>query len=378
MTDRHNLIKPPNFPAGYFVNPISGIIYYRARIKGRAQKFSTGKKTIKEARSYVENRLLEILSDNPNKARREKKGILNISVQQAWDDLMAERVPQKEPATITKNLVSWNSMREFWQSKTVNQINPKTIKAFENWYLENHPTRVFFNTHKDLTMLLNFCFREGYISKPPKISDLDIIIKARTQHKKVGRVYTEKEIIGLLEATSAVARDPETCLKARIGILMGARAGLRKKEALAIEWSNVDLKNHKMKVWSFKNKKWREVPLADELILAIADLKATQKKGKYLFPMASDPTRFLSSQLFDKLWYKAQELSNLKDWDVPLAARFHDLRHTFATKTAVDNWPVVVSCQMLDMSIDEYEKTYTHTTSKDASIYVSRSFGASK
>lgn len=378
MSARQNLIKPPNFPSGYFVNPVSGIIYYRARIKGKAEKFSTGKKTIKEARSFVEGKLLDILSDNPEKAKRQKRGVLNIPVETAWNDLMKEREPQKDPATITKNRVSWNNMSAFWETKTVNQINAKTIKAFENWYLENHPTRIFFNTHKDLTMLFNYCFREGYISKPPKISDLDLIIKARTQHKEVGRVYTEKEITGLIEATETVSQYQELKLKARIGILMGARAGLRKKEALAIEWANVDFKLQKMKVWSFKNKKWREVPLADELIEALKELKAIQDKSKFVFPMASDPTRFLSSQLFDKLWYKCQEISKLKDWDVPLAARFHDLRHTFATKTAVDNWPVVVACRMLDMSITEYEKTYTHTTSKDASIYMSKSFGASK
>lgn len=55
-------------------------------------------------------------------------------------------------------------------------------------------------------------------------------------------------------------------------------------------------------------------------------------------------------------------------------ARIHDIRHTFATQTARDNWPTAVACTVLDMSAKEYMKTYVHINDKDMAGWLTGSF----
>lgn len=365
-----NLIHPKDWPEGYYLQPVSEIIYYRARIKGRAVKFSTTKKTLREAKKEVEKKLLDLLSENPNRDRREKLGIKNHLICDIWNDCVQERAPQKEKSTLVKYDVAWRiGIAPFWGKLTVSEINPNKLKQFENWYLKTHPTRVFFNTGKCLTMLFNYCVRHGYIATAPKLSDVDEIIRTRTKKKAVGRVYTDAEISGILNNCK---------FRTLIGVLFGRYCGMRKKEVLSLPWTLIDFKKWSAEVWSFKNKKWRTVPIPKIMHAQLLQWRSLNKSSKWVFPSPIDQDSYLTPQRFDDDWTEAKRLASISDWNVKYAARFHDLRHTFATQTAIDNWPPLIACEVLDMSLSEYERTYAHIRADDVRLYMNKSFGASK
>ena len=239
------------------------------------------------------------------------------------------------------------------------------VRKYENWYLKHHGKRVFFNTGKYLTMLFNYCGRKGYIKIVPTLSDLDEIIRTRSQKRDVGRVYSDAEIKGILENAK-----PRTAL----GVMFGRYMGLRKKEFLSLKWESVDLKKWVARIWSFKNKQWRDIPIPR---IMHAPLKAARQEDlttPFVFPSPTLPDKYISLQRFDDDWTDAKRKAGISNWNVKFAARCHDLRHTFATQTARDNWPPLIACEMLDMSLEEYQKTYAHISTEDVRIWMKKSF----
>lgn len=352
-----DLVKIEKHPY-YFENPISKKIIYRKSVNGTPVKISTGVTSISEAKKIVDLKLIELFAANPAQAKREKKGIKTPLVKDVWQELMDERSPQRHKHTVDGYWKEWNhGFGDFFKSKTVAHINDGLIRSFENWYLANKGERTFFNTHKYLTMLLRYCEQKGYIKPPrPTVNDLDEVIRTKTKKEDVGRVYTDDEVTGILKNSLSYC---ETA------IYFGRYLGMRKMEILTMEWRLINFKDKTMKVWSMKNKKWREVPLPEWLVDNLKDWKEVCGSDKWLFPAAETEGAHISSQVFDKAWKRAQKHAGISNWNVKNAARFHDLRHTFATQTAIDGWPILLACEMLDMSVEEYQKTYAHVGSFD-------------
>ena len=203
----------------YYSNEQSGKIYYRKRHHGQMVSIATGLTSIKAAKKFVEDRLIDIFSSNPKAEKRKKQGISNPLIKDLWSDLMDEKSAGSEKSTMDGYRSSWvYGLEPFWGNKTVQEINPTSITKWENWYLKTHPERVFFNTGKHFQMLLNFLKKQGLVHEAYGFRDLDEIIVKKTRRKKVGRVYTENEIKALLD--NAVNE------RTRLGILIYRYSGL--------------------------------------------------------------------------------------------------------------------------------------------------------
>jgi integrase len=348
----------------------SGLITFRKRINGIQHTISTGSKSIKEAKQKVDQKLIDLFSANPSQERRKRQGITNPLISAIWVDLMGEKHPVAELSTRQNYHASWKySIEPFWGNLTVMDVNPTNIKKWEAWYLKTLGNRTFFNSRKHFVMLLRYMKRQNMITSEYPVSNLDEVIIKKTKKKVVGRIYTDKEIDALLlHATS---------FKIGVAIMIYRNMGLRKDELLRAEKANWDMKAGIATVWSQKNKKWRQVPIPDFVLLPLKAL-IDETDSKYLYPMKSDSERYMSSQLFDKEWTRTKELAEIKDWDQPDAARIHDLRHTLAHQTKIDNWNPLIACEMLDMSLKIYQKIYGRVSVADIQSEMGKSFGGSK
>jgi integrase len=353
----------------YYINPLTSLITYRRQQDGVMIVIHTGQETIKAAKRFVEDELKRRRGLSKGQIEREMKGISNPSIPRAWDECLGEREAFVEKSTYIKYGVAWRiGIMPFWGKLYATDVNLNTIKKYEQWYLKNHPTRVFFNTRKCLVMLFNYMAKHGIIDKSLPVSDLDVQIRAKTKAKKVGRVYTNKEIKAILEHSDE---------RTRLGVLIGRFMGMRKMEILTLTWRLLHLegKSPYAEVWSMKNKDWRNVPIPDQVM---SELRAWQKKwgrrSEYVFFAPRDPSTHMSSQVFDKRWTAAKVAAGIKGATVQNAARVHDLRHTFASHTARDGWPTALASYCLDMSIHEYERTYVHVDNADVFKLMKRSF----
>ena len=110
-------------------------------------------------------------------------------------------------------------------------------------------------------------------------------------------------------------------------VFFDLNTGMRMDEVLSLEWPHVDLFRKTVMVMRSKNGDKRTIPLnqrAFELLKAKA--KVRDIRSKYVF--ASEAGTKIDSGNLRRGFYNALERAEITDF------RFHDLRHTFATRLA--------------------------------------------
>lgn len=343
---------------GYYVNCLSGKITFR---KG-SLKIPTGKVTIMEAKRYVEEFEKMRAGMSKDQAKRSTAGVLNPSVVTIWDEMIEQRKVEWESSTVDNYQTNWrNAIKPFWGDKFASDINEKNVMLFKKWYLTEKPTRYFGHTLSHLSVFLNFAKTMGYIGSVPDLQILQNVDEITTKNRgkewqSDDKVFKDEEIERLLEASAKMRSDYKKS-RARLGILLGVKFGMRKMEAMKMKWSEsgrfawVDLPKDVLHVWSYKNHKWREVPLIEDVKKALEHQRQFTGESEWVFPGTQDPGQHISSQVFDKVWVSCKKIAGVE-------GRFHDLRHTFATKTAELGWPPVVACSVLDMSLRIYQRKY--------------------
>jgi len=361
MADYGKLVRIAKHP-NFWKDSQSEIIYWRGTIQGEAYKKSTGTTKIMEAKRFIEDFKIAVTSSNVEGEKRKKRGVRNPCLADLWADMIKENEVTKSAGTMRGYNTSWKKMSPYWGDKHVKDISETSVARFQNWYIETYPGDGFFNTRKHLGMLFSYLLREKLIQSKPKITDLDKeVINAKYKKKKPFRVFTEKEQSLLIKSSCNEL--------ARVALTVLFDTGMRKMELMSREWTDVDFKNKVFNIWSQKNKAWRPVPMTKRVHRVLKDWHESSSKGRFVFPMKTDVERHISGQLFDKVWVETKQIAMLKG-----RARVHDIRHTFATRTAQDGWPIPIACKVLDMSAGQYMKTYTHINEKDISTWLDRSF----
>jgi integrase len=136
-------------------------------------------------------------------------------------------------------------------------------------------------------------------------------------------VYSPGEVLALV---AAAASEKDAAL-----FLTAAFTGLRLGELVALRWRDVDLERRVARVratWSGtelsipKAGKVRSVPLAPQVVRALADLAAPDQDA---LVFAGEGGWYLDRSALRRRYRKAQIAAGLP------RLRFHDLRHTFAT-----------------------------------------------
>lgn len=350
----------------------NGMIYYK---DSTTPKFSTKETAITRAKKVVETKKLEDLGKSGSEIRRRTLGETNPLIENLWEEMVKEIEPDVLKSTLGNYSKDWNVvLKKFWDNKFALDLNEKNFLKFKSWYIENFPGRYARKTIVHFKKFCKWAQKKGYVKSLPDFEILSAIHETTekfARREKVGRVYKEKtEVLPMIESASKISKDEYLCSMATLGVLLGVRCGLRKMEAMKLKWENVDPKNKSMRVWSTKNHKWRTVPLIDEVLKAFTVQSVfSGVKSPWVFPMRSDAKRHISSQLFDKLWVRVKKKAEIKG-----RARFHDLRHTFATLTAETGWPPVVACEVLDQSLDVYQKIYCHPSDESIAAQMARTF----
>ena len=101
---------------------------------------------------------------------------------------------------------------------------------------------------------------------------------------------------------------------------------MRRGEILGLEWRAVDLNRQVLVVMKSKNGEKRTVPLNSCLVGLLRHKTATSAKDSFVFT-TSCGTR-IDARNLTRAFYSALEKAEITNF------RFHDLRHTFATRLA--------------------------------------------
>jgi integrase len=144
----------------------------------------------------------------------------------------------------------------------------------------------------------------------------------RYGEKSRERFLTRDELPAALRALNAVDH-----VYVRGALMLILLAGLRKSEALRLEWTHVDLENRLLRIPETKVGKGRSVPLTDAAVRLLEGLPR-EEGNPYTFPGRYASTH-LSVSLLDRSWRDVREAADVPDVTV------HDLRRSCGSHLAM-------------------------------------------
>jgi len=107
-------------------------------------------------------------------------------------------------------------------------------------------------------------------------------------------------------------------------IRFALNTGMRQGEILALQWKDVDFCRHILVVMKSKNRERRTIPLNNVVFALLAEKKAAGANDAPIF--VTGRRNPLKARYLVRTFTKARERAGLSDF------RFHDLRHTFASR----------------------------------------------
>jgi len=177
--------------------------------------------------------------------------------------------------------------------------------------------------------------------------------------KRTERVLSAEEEAQLLAAFGQV-RSPHL----RSCVLLALNTGMRKGEILGLRWENVDLGNRLITLYNGKTTQSdRRIPMNEIVFELLSDLRK-QNSGGFIFPSTrKKDDRFRDPKVG---FMKAVRLAKIPH------LRFHDLRHTFATRLVRAGVDLVTVQHLLGHSSITMTTRYAHSLADDKMAAVRR------
>jgi integrase len=166
-----------------------------------------------------------------------------------------------------------------------------------------------------LRRVFNVAIRDGKTERNP-------VAKLGMLKEPSGRVryLTDDEEKALMKALAADAD------RQRVTVLL--QTGLRKSEFRGLRWKDIDLKAGVLTIPRSKNGETRHVPLTSVVRSIIGNLPRPLNRSALVFPNGEGKRDL---RWPEKIFPKAVADAEIDDF------RFHDLRHTFASRLAMEN-----------------------------------------
>lgn len=170
-----------------------------------------------------------------------------------------------------------------------------------------------------LRRILNVAHHEGWLIRNPFAAGTKIICAA--DERKVERILTSGEEARLLEACKGARAH------LRPIVILAIDTGMRRGEILKLSWSDIDFENKIITVKAFNTKTLRErqVAMTPRLHRELVNLFQRNRTTHLVFSIRDN---------FKNAFNCARRMANLND------VRFHDLRHTAATRLVRGHMPL--------------------------------------
>ena len=306
---------------------IDGIRYHKA-IKGCC----TYKDAVK-AESVVKTEIMKghyDLVDNTE----------NTTLQQAIDMYLEYSKANKRSYKLDENYCKIFA-EYFGKNTRLKDITPQKIERLK-LQLKNGRKNATVNRYIEA---LGTLFNIAISNNIAKINPLKQIKKLKQDNHKL-RFLTKEEEKALFE----VLNNNRDYLYFIPIVICALQTGMRKGEILNLKWSNIDFNNRYIELLQTKSGKSRKIPISDKLMSELLKLKAN-KISDYVFTNPYTRTKYIS---IHKGFGEVLKKANIKDF------RFHDLRHTAATRMTEVGIDLAVVQEILGHSDVKTTMRYAH------------------
>jgi len=262
-----------------------------------------------------------------------------------------ERVTEQYAEWAKQNKRSWGQSDRFKQQALLTYFRAKPITALTPWLIEKYklsrkdqvkPATI----NRELSLLSHLFTKAiewGHLTEHP--------MKGGKVKKLPGETLRER-ILTPEEESRLLAEASDTL---RPLVLLALDTGMRSGEILGLTWDRVDLRRGEILLTQTKNGRYRRLPLTDRALEILRAQAARTTPAGLVFsrgncaPLRSVREAFLGA-------CERAKLTGL---------RFHDLRHTFATRLATSNVDIVTVQRLLGHQTLAMTQRYAHPTSAD-------------
>ncbi len=165
------------------------------------------------------------------------------------------------------------------------------------------------------------------------------------------RHLNDDEIAALLKSTEASAHP-----HLHVAVLLALTTGARRGEILGLRWSDVDFKSGIAILHKTKNMDKRSIAIVPHVIAELRKLQKVRRiDDDQIFPKPN-PQGKRTYSTFDGAWNEARSGAGLDDF------RFHDCRHTFASRMAMNGYSLAEIAGALGHRTLAMVQRYSHLT----------------
>lgn len=302
-----------------------------------------GRRIRESTRSTNKKRALDLLAKR-HAAVLENRFDLNetkrpvVFAEYAHEYLETYSKPNKRPQTFRRDQILIKHLKAFFGKHRLNDIRPMLIEQYKRKRLEKGRAPATVNREVAcMKNIYNVAMRNKVVTANP-VKGVGML----REDNEVTRVLPRDEEEQLLASAAPHVRDMIIC---------ALDSGMRLGEILGLQWKDLDLAKGIIVVEKSKTGKKREIPISIRLRSVLVHLREIE----------SDGTVFR--------WRNGKALTDIKNGYkaalrraglVEKRYRFHDLRHTFATRLAEAGVDLFTIKELLGHSTIVTTQRYAH------------------
>lgn len=305
------------------------------RINGRRAFESTETTNKKLAEKIYAKRLTEITEGKwfANEARKRR-------FEELRERYMTEHSKINKTATTqVRDGSAFKRLSGFFEGLMLMEITPAKISDYKSLRIKAgvKPSTI----SRELEVLrhaLNLAIQWEWIETSPFSK-----IKLDRPKNEIERWITPEEEKRLLDSSTPQLKEI---------IIFALNTGMRQDEILSLQWSQVDLFRRNVTLLITKNKEKRTIPINQTVLDILKSKSKIRHISGYVFTSQAG-IKIIASNLL-RVYYDARKKAGLED------VRFHDLRHTFATRLVQAGVDLYIVAKLLGHKDIRMTQRYAH------------------
>jgi len=266
-------------------------------------------------------------------------------IQEFVNDFLKYQREIKQIKSISRTIISCKHFIRILSNRKLSDYSPEDIDIYKDRRLNEG---VKLNTIARELIVIRSLFNQA--SKWKKFFGTNPVSESG-----IPKVNDIKERILTIEEETRLLNASPDYLKDIINLALNT--AMREGEILGLQWDWIDFKENMIQLpqTNTKNKKIRKIPINEKVRKTLLKLKLKTGGNKYVFESPVIPNKNISYiQRSFKTACRIAKIDNL---------RFHDLRHTVATRLVESGVPLHAVSKLLGHSTIQITERYSHPES---------------
>ncbi|MGB6865484.1 MAG: tyrosine-type recombinase/integrase, partial [Candidatus Aminicenantaceae bacterium] len=231
------------------------------------------------------------------------------------------------------------SLKPFFGRFKLKEISPHHIEKYRAVRLETGVTKATVNRELALMKKMFNLAIDWELAGSNPVKKIKFFSEKDNQKE---RILSKKEEDTLLKISPDHLRSILT---------VALNTGMRKSEILNLKWEQVDMKKKLIKVENTKSGRSRHIDINTVLTSLLPGLKRKNKESEFVFPNPDTGKPYVDLKKAFKTACDEAGIGEL---------RFHDLRHTFASRLVENGVDLITVKDLLGHSTVKVTERYTH------------------